>query len=71
MQSTNSPPRTSEKDDFKGVSEFNEDITKVTDIEYEDADPNSPAAVLARYPLLSAMTAEERAVLNRKLKRRM
>ena len=70
MQPTNlhSPP---EKDDFKGVSEFNEDITKIPEFGYEDADPNSPEAVLARYPLLSAMTPEEREALNKKLKRRM
>jgi hypothetical protein len=59
------------KEDFKGESDFKEDITKIDETSHEDADPNSPEAVLSRYPLLSAMSPEERKVLNKKLRRRM
>lgn len=38
-------------------------------IEHED--PNSPEAILDRYPLLRVMTEDEREVLNRRVRRRM
>ena len=39
--------------------------------EAEDADPNSPAAILKRYPLLRNMTTEELERLNKQTRRRM
>ena len=39
--------------------------------EGEDADPNSPAAILKRYPLLRNMTGEELERLNKQTRRRM
>lgn len=37
----------------------------------EHEDPNSPEAILDRYPLLRVMTEEEREKLNRRVRRRM
>ena len=39
--------------------------------EGEDADPNSHAAILKRYPLLRNMTGEELERLNKQTRRRM
>ena len=39
--------------------------------EGEDADPNSPAAILKRYPLLCDMTGEQLERLNKQTRRRM
>jgi len=54
-----------EKGDIVAV----EDISKLG--EAEDDDPNSPEAILNRYPLLRVMSEKERDVLNRRVRRRM
>jgi hypothetical protein len=63
-------PTTLEKyGDEKGDIVAVEDVTKFPGS--EDDDPNSPEAILNRYPLLRVMSEKERDVLNRRVRRRM
>lgn len=47
-----------------------EDINNVKEAEAED-DPNSPEAILNRYPLLKSKSEKELDILNRQLRRRI
>lgn len=51
-----------------------EDKAEISNLEHkviEHEDPNSPEAILDRYPLLRVMTEDEREVLNRRVRRRI
>lgn len=51
-----------------------EDKAEIAALEHkvvEHEDPNSPEAILDRYPLLRVMTEDERETLNRRVRRRM
>lgn len=60
-----------DKADMKPEIEMFEDAQKANGFQTEEADPNSPEAVLQRYPLLREMSEDEREKLNAKVRRRM
>jgi hypothetical protein len=69
-RSTSPNPNTEVDDMNKEKPEIHLDEHAIG-FEGEDADPNSPAAILKRYPLLRNMTGEELERLNKQTRRRM
>lgn len=65
-------PREDRKDaEIEMREDIEVDKEKILYNDEGEEDPNSPANILKRYPLLVGMTPEEREILNKRVRRRM